>query len=275
MATTKTVLITGAAGNLGGKLRRHLEAQGDYTLRLLDRDAQGDDAIQTADLSRYDEAWANLFKGVDAVVHLAADPSPRADWESVQRLNLDLMFNVFITAQRQGAQRVIFASSNWTMAGHRYRRIALTAETPPAPVNPYGASKLVGERLGRALSEQYGLSTICLRIGWCQHTVGNRPETTALKGRWGGERWLSDRDFCQGFERAILAEDVPFAVLNLVSDNAGARWDLETARRVTGYVPQDHYVPITTPWRRFTSALAWLRIIGLPWLAQRVARHEW
>jgi nucleoside-diphosphate-sugar epimerase len=34
-SATKTVLITGASGNLGNKLRRHL--QGRYTLRLLDR----------------------------------------------------------------------------------------------------------------------------------------------------------------------------------------------------------------------------------------------
>ena len=39
----RTVLITGAAGNLGGKLRHHLE--GRYALRLLDIDPRGDATI--------------------------------------------------------------------------------------------------------------------------------------------------------------------------------------------------------------------------------------
>ena len=69
----KTVLITGAAGNLGDKLRRHLE--GRHSLRLLDIDARGDASILRADLSRWDENWASHFRGADCVVHLAADPT--------------------------------------------------------------------------------------------------------------------------------------------------------------------------------------------------------
>ncbi len=50
MSDAQTVLITGAAGNLGAKLRRHLE--GRYRLRLLDRDPRGDPDIVPADLAR-------------------------------------------------------------------------------------------------------------------------------------------------------------------------------------------------------------------------------
>jgi nucleoside-diphosphate-sugar epimerase len=38
-----TVLITGAAGNLGAKLRHHLE--GRHPLRLLDRNPRGDSVV--------------------------------------------------------------------------------------------------------------------------------------------------------------------------------------------------------------------------------------
>ena len=58
--------------------------------------------------------------------------------------------------------------------------------------------------------------------------------------------WLSDRDLCHGVERAVFAEHVPFAVLNLISDNPGMRWDIDETRRVIGYMPRDGHRAITT-----------------------------
>lgn len=59
--------------------------------------------------------------------------------------------------------------------------------------------------------------------------------------------WLSDRDLCHGVERAALAEHVQFAVLNLMSDNPGMRWDLEPTRKIIGYAPCDGHLAISTP----------------------------
>src|SRR5439155_17953040 len=92
------VLITGAAGNLGGKLRRHLE--GRYALRLLDRDPRGDAAILAADLSGWAQRWLEQFRGLDAVVHLAADPTAHQSWENLIGPNLDALINVFEAAVR-------------------------------------------------------------------------------------------------------------------------------------------------------------------------------
>jgi len=238
MPDQRTVLITGANGNLGRKMRAHLEARGGYELRLLDLDAGGDAAVLAADLSVYDERWARAFEGVDAVLHLAAHPSPRIDWETAQRLNLDLTFNVYDAAARHGARRMVFASSNWVMAGYRFEDVRLTTDLPPRPLNPYGVSKLIGERAGKSLAEQRGVSFIGLRIGYCQRGE-NLPGPHMGQGRWGQDMWLSNRDFCHGWERAILAENVGFAVLNLMSDNPGMPWDIEETRRVIGYEPQD------------------------------------
>jgi len=239
-----TVLITGAAGNLGTKLRRHFSSLG-WSLRLLDA-RSADPDVQTADLSRWDDAWASQFRDVDAVVHFAADPSPRATWESTIRLNFDLTMNVFEAAARGSAKRLIFASSNWVVAGHRFEDWPLTPETPPYPVNPYGISKLLGERLGRSYSDRWNLSVICFRIGYCQRGE-NKPGTHMGWGLWGQRMWLSDRDLCQGFEKAVAAPStLRFAILNLMSRNDGMRWDLEPTRSAIGYVPLDHYTPEET-----------------------------
>ena len=56
--------------------------------------------------------------------------------------------------------------------------------------------------------------------------------------------WLSDRDICHGMERAVLAQDVPFAILNLMSDNPGMRWDIEQTREVIGYQPGDGHAAV-------------------------------
>lgn len=241
---TRTVLITGAAGNLGRKLRGHFAGLG-WALRLLDRTDGGDPAIEPADLATWDGAWARRFAGVDAVIHLAADPSPQASWSSVQDRNIDLTLNVFEAAVRQNARRVVFASSNWVMAGHRFSDVPLATDLDPAPVNPYGASKLVGERLGRSYHGRWGLPVICFRIGYCQPGE-NRPGPHMRLGRWGQEMWLSNRDLCHAMERAVAAEGIGFAVLNLMSDNPGMRWEIEATRRAIEYAPRDGHAAEVT-----------------------------
>jgi len=236
---TKTVLITGAAGNIGRKLRAHFTSLG-WTLRLLDITDGGDPAITLADLAQWNDSWAAQFKDVDAVVHLAGDPRPHAPWADIQRANIDLIMNVYEAAARGGAKRLIFASSNWTVAGHRFETTPLTTDIEPYPINPYGISKLIGERIGRSYSERWGLSVICFRIGYNQHDPGNLPGPQMGMGAWGQLMWLSDRDLCQGFEKAVLAPDsLKFTVINLMSNNPGMRWDLTATEQAIGYVPQD------------------------------------
>ena len=234
---TKTVLITGAGGNIGTKLRAHFSGLG-WTLKLLDVDAKGDAAITAADLSVWDDAWAQQFEGVDAVIHLAGRPSPRTSWADAVRYNFDLMQNVYEASARHKAKRLVFASSNWVMAGHRFAEGPLPTDREPFPINAYGVSKLVGERLGRSYHERCGLSVICFRIGYLQRG-DNIPGPEMGWGSWGQSMWLSNRDLCQAMERAVLAENIGFEVLNLMSDNPGMRWDIETTKHKIGYAPKD------------------------------------
>ncbi len=243
---SNTVLITGATGSIGMKLRRHF-ADHDIRLRLLCLNPRNDPQVTTADLSVYDEAWARQFEDVDAVIHLAGDAYATASWESVQRFNIDLTLNVFRAAQSHRAKRIVFASSNWVMAGYRFGSERLTTTLAPWPINAYGCGKLLCERAGRQLNPQGGISFIALRIGCCQHIPGNIPGPQIEHGLWGQQMWLSDRDLCHGVERAVLAEHVPFAILNLMSDNPGMRWDLDQTRQVIGYRPSDGHIAVSTP----------------------------
>jgi NAD+ dependent glucose-6-phosphate dehydrogenase len=243
----KVILITGATGSIGNKLRKHFAAMNGFDLRLLCLNPDKDPGVVTADLAEYDEHWAQVFQQVDAVIHLAGTSSATASWEAVLRLNIDLSLNVLRAAEHHGAWRVIFASSNWVMAGYRFREQPLTTDLAPWPMNPYGTAKLFMERAGRDWVARTGRSFIALRIGHCQHAEGNVPGPHMQNGLWGQQMWVSDRDLCQAIECAVRARDVPFAVLNVMSANPGMRWDIEHTRSVIGYVPKDRHVAVSTP----------------------------
>src|SRR3954470_13852579 len=129
----KTVLITGAAGNLGSKLRRHLE--GRFDLRLLDVDPRGDQAIVRVDLARWDDGWVEHFCNVDVVVHLAADPTAHQAWPKLVGPNVDAVANVFEAAAQQRVRRIVYGSSNHVMGGYKDdpEPPLLTTDTPPRP----------------------------------------------------------------------------------------------------------------------------------------------
>src|SRR5262245_1810047 len=233
----RTVLITGASGNIGRKLR---EAWADvYDLVLLDRAPGDDDEVIAADLSELDDDWITHFHGVDTVIHLAANPDEFSSWEDLVRPNLDALGNVLHASALAGVERVIFASSNHAMGGYRERdETPITVDLPPLPDGPYGATKLVGERLGRSLARAFDLTFIALRLGWIQHGE-NRPET--LPDEWARAMWLSNSDLVHLFECAIESDlaDRDFLVVNGMSANSGMRWDLTETRDQLGYEPRD------------------------------------
>jgi NAD+ dependent glucose-6-phosphate dehydrogenase len=250
---SKTVLITGASGNLGNKLRRHL--LGRYTLRLLDRRPKGKLPITVTDLSTWDDAWVDLFRGVDVVVHLAANAIAYRRWPALIGPNVDATINVFAASARSSVKRVVYASScGHVMGGYRRSRQAkeLTTDLPvrpgahwtedgrPRDSIPYAAAKLMGERLGKCFAEIYSMSVIVVRIGVVAPGRNLAESIAKEMDPWFQKGWLSNRDYCQLMTRCIEADpSIRFAVVNGVSANTGMRWDIDHARDLLGYEPTD------------------------------------
>lgn len=227
----KTILVTGAAGHLGGAVARHLIEAG-HRVRALDIAPCPELDGTVADLSVRDGDWVSAFSGVDCVVHLAGAPSPRIDWATAQSANIDATLNVYAAAAQAGCGRVIFASSNWVLAGHRDGDTPLTPDTDPAPINPYGCSKLFGERAGLALSGQVP-SVIAFRIGYCPRPHGQRRAPFKAED-WFVHMWLTKRDLLAAHLRAVESDHSGFAVLNLMSDVQGSRWDTRATSTLLG-----------------------------------------
>jgi uronate dehydrogenase len=150
MPERRKVLITGAAGLVGGILRRAWADR--YDLRLADirpvEDAGGHEVV-TTDIREL-EAMRRACEGIDTLVHLAADRSPRADfYATLLDLNIIGAYNGFQAAKDQGCRRIVFASSVNAVLGYP-DDAGVEWDVPIFPTNVYGATKCWGEALGHA-----------------------------------------------------------------------------------------------------------------------------
>jgi nucleoside-diphosphate-sugar epimerase len=261
----RRIVVTGAAGEIGTLLGTYFSSSPHYDPVLTDLVNHDEASIYPANLSHYDPEWVERFAGADTIIHLANDSRPCAPWESVAENNIEVTFNVFRAAVQQKVRRIIFASSLKTMDGYRFSRGPIAADAPPRPTTFYAAEKLFAERLGRYYSEEFGLSVICLRLGYVHpeqfHSGRNQ-------NAWRHSKWLSVEDLYQAVEKAIQVEDVAFAVLPLVSDNATMRWDLFETCRVLGYEPTKYTEPPSPPLRyriRAMLGMIYKRFVDPAW----------
>src|SRR5690606_4581175 len=107
----RKVLITGAAGRIGSFITKQWVDRYDLVLSDVRQPAETYGfPFHQLNLSDFD-AVKQVVAGVDTVVHLGADPSMEAPWESLLPNNLIATYNVFESAAQNGCRRVIFASS--------------------------------------------------------------------------------------------------------------------------------------------------------------------
>src|SRR5439155_1018507 len=126
-----TVLVTGMSGLIGGAVRRQLGAR--YELRALNRRAVDGVPCHQADIADL-AAIEPAFKGVDAVVHLAASVGSSAPFDEILRANVIGTYNVFEASRRAGVRRVGYASSGATVSAYErampYRALAHRFRAP-------------------------------------------------------------------------------------------------------------------------------------------------
>ncbi len=224
----KTILITGAAGQIGSVLRAGFA--GRYRLRLFDRTpvdqpAASEEAVQ-ADLSDI-AALREAMAGVDGVVHLAAVPVEDT-WEQILPNNIVGTYNLFEAARLAGVKRVVFASSNHAVGFYR-RDQHIGPNVTVRPDSRYGVSKAFGEALAGLYADKYGLETFCIRIG------NVAPEPLDVRRL---AIWVSPRDLCQLVAIGLEHPEIRFEIVYGVSDNARSWWDNSRAAQL-GYRPED------------------------------------
>ena len=224
----KTVLITGAAGDVGTHLRRELAAK--YRIRASDlRDLKEKfkgQQFMRADISDF-QAALRITKAVDAVVHLGGY-SVEGPWEGILSANIIGCYNVFEAARRNGVKRILFPTSNHAVGFYR-RDQTIDHRVTVKPDSRYGVSKVFGEALGSLYADKYGMQVFCMRIG----NVNPKPIDKRRLSIW-----FSPRDLAQLVSIGIEHPDIRFEIVYGISGNQRAWYDNANAFRL-GYRPQD------------------------------------
>lgn len=180
VAGPRRVLVTGAAGFIGSHLCEALLACGhevfgvdcftDYygravkernlaaalahpLFRLVESD------LVTADLAR-------LLDGVGLIYHLAGQPGVRGSWgsqfDAYTRNNILATQRLLEACLAGGKIPLVYASSSSAYGDQP--EMPLREAMAPAPISPYGVTKLAAEHLCRLYNDVYALPTLSLRL---------------------------------------------------------------------------------------------------------------
>lgn len=164
------ILICGGAGYIGSHMAQWLAEQG-HTVTVLDNLSTGHrHAVRWGELIEADlldpAALERAFHGrrFDAVIHFGA---LSLVGESVARPyayygnNVTGTLNLLETMRRHAVEKLVF-SSTAAVFGNPVSAL-IDEDHPKAPINPYGASKLMAERFLADAAHAYGLRSVALR----------------------------------------------------------------------------------------------------------------
>jgi NAD+ dependent glucose-6-phosphate dehydrogenase len=265
MTQPMKVLVTGAYGLVGHISYTRLAQQPDrYNVCALVRRRQPSsrlarsssvpiaaDKLAVADLTDL-PAVQRAVQGIEVVVHMAADPSGEHGFETVLPSNIVGVYNILEASRLAGVKRVVVASTIQVVHGYKdtepfksmwagdFSHLApsdvrpITHADPVRSPNIYAASKVWSEQLAHVYSQAHGLSCICLRIGWVPPE--DRPPRALARSMW-----CSHRDIAQIVELCVSAPaSIRYDIFFGLSNNAYLWADIEHARQVLGYQPQDN-----------------------------------
>jgi nucleoside-diphosphate-sugar epimerase len=173
------IVVTGAAGFIGSHLCERL-------LEIDDCDVIGIDGFidpslkqtkqrnlklllahprfqfQQVDLRRAD--LENLLEGAQVVYHLAAMPGVRTSWGTDFQAYVDhniAATQILLEAVRKCPLKKFIYISTSSVYGEKVGKVA--EDSIPAPLSPYGVSKLTGEYLCKVYQASYGVPVVILR----------------------------------------------------------------------------------------------------------------
>ncbi len=166
------ILITGGAGFVGSNLIPELLRRGSHRIVVLDNESNGRlsdldglpiECVRGELLDR--SAVERAMKGIDTVVHLAADTrvmdsiaDPRHNFET----NVVGTFLLLEVSRKVGVKRFVAASTGGAILGEAPAPI--NEDMVARPLSPYGASKLAAEGYMSAFGGAYGMVSTALRF---------------------------------------------------------------------------------------------------------------
>jgi nucleoside-diphosphate-sugar epimerase len=275
------VVVTGGSGRLGGFVIRELLAHGHDVLSLdRVRPAAPPCTAWQVDLTRSGDVYQALV-GAEGVVHLAAYQAPdlAPDTETFTN-NVATTYNVLKAAADLRVPRVVLASS---IAAYGFiyaptlwapEYLPLDEQHPCQPVDPYGLSKLVGERLADAFARLAPLTIASLRLPGIQFDptyadwAAQRWQQITRRAIGGFFTYIDARDAAAACRLALTAPFAGHEVFNVAAPTSTMREP--TTELLARYLPPGTRFPPdrTGNWSALDSSKA-ARVLGFE------ARYGW
>lgn len=228
-----TVLLTGPGGRIGPHILPLFEEK--FELRILDKKPVPgfEDRTFVTDLQDIG-ALREACRGVDVVVHLAAQSDEAPFVEKLVPHNVVGVYNLFQAALEADVRRIVFAGTVQSV-GYYPHDVTVGPNDPPRPVSLYGATKVLAEAMGRFYHDRHGREFVSVRIGHFQ----DYHESSLRKSRGTRRIWLSPRDAASLLARAAEKEGVGYAVIFATSRTEQEFLSLAPARDLLGWEPED------------------------------------
>jgi nucleoside-diphosphate-sugar epimerase len=228
------IIVTGATGNVGTSVLKRLAA--DPAISSIDALARRPAVPSALSGARFIQADVTstdlepLFRGADAVIHLAWLIQPGRDEQTTRRVNVDGSRRVFEAVARSGVPALVYASSVGAYSpGPKDRRVDELWPTDGIETSFYSRHKAEVERMLDVLEHEHPtLRVVRLRPG----LIFKREAASEIRRLFIGPlvpRWLFDARLVP------LFPDVPRLAFQAVhSDDVGEAYRLATVGQVRG-----------------------------------------
>ncbi len=283
------ILVTGGSGRVGRWVLRDLVEHGHTVVNVdraplrVDDTAEGAEAMAASQYFNVNlhqvRAISEVMQGCDAVVHLAAFPSPgQRPPEETFSHNTQATFCVLQAAANLGVQRAVIASSvsaiGMAYARHPFAPLYAPVDEghPFLGQDPYALSKEVDESTAAMFHRQTGMSVAAMRFHWVALPGEAAKMVERIRGDvqqhmtnlWG---YVDVRDVAQACRLALETEDLGFEAFNVLAADTlreepteellrthlpgveirqpmpghTTAWSIDKARRLLGYSPQHRW----------------------------------
>ena len=205
------IAVTGAQGKVGRVVVAAATAAGHEVLRLDRVAAPGVEHLDTSDYA----SFVTKLDGCDALIHLAALPSPwPAPAHEVHANNVVGSYHAFLAAAEVGIERVAWASSINAIGGRfsrspRFDYFPVDEAHPSYAEDAYSLSKWLGEKQAEAVVRQHPqlrIASIRLHGAWEQRPVPSGSEEAVRSEAnhlWG---WVDVKAVARAFLLALEAD---------------------------------------------------------------------
>ena len=239
----KTILVTGAGGQLGKELRHLASSYPDCEFLFKERELP----IDNYEIVKKFFEQQQVDVCINCAAYTAVDKA-ESEKETAFLVNAEAVGNLAMICKQHQAQ-FIHISTDYVFDGTV--KEPLSEDNSISPVNVYGASKLKGEEL--ALKQDP--SSIIIRTSWVYSSFGNnflktmlrllseRPEISVVNDQYGCPTFAGD--LAEVIMKIISSNEFPGGIINY--SNEGITTWYEFALTIKAYVNSPcNIIPIST-----------------------------